>query len=807
MDAFLTDARGALRSLLRQPAFLLLATVTLGMGVGAATAIYSVVHAIVLAPLPYPDADRIVRVGKISDGRPGILSMSALDLADLQSRSRSFDALAASRPTSMTILGDGAPELLRVAMVSSELFAVLGTYPSPGGAWSSEMDEAGGDALVVLGHAIWQRRWRGDPNVVGRTVTLNGLPFTVAGVMPADFVPPEALGHRGVEAWIPLAFLDAESRSRRGDGFLQVAGRLRSGVTPESAAGELRDLGASISRDFPEPGERTFGLSSMHTETVGHVDERLAPLFGAVALLLVISCLNVANLLLVRGSEREQEMALRRAIGAGRTRLLRQLLAENAFVGLFGGLLGAGIASVGVEAVAAFGPAETPRLDEVVLSASVLGWSIALAVLTTLSFGLLPALRGSAQPPREGLAGAGGGRWYSAVRFQHALVVAEVSLSVVLIVAGALLATSFVRLRSVDLGFESDDRYVIAVGHPAAPADEVTRFFDELIERITALPGVTAVGGTVNLPLSGNTQMRRIRLAGIPMSDQDREQGGYPVNYQQVTSGYFRAMGIDILRGRGFERSDDAAAAPVAIVNEALARALVGAGDVIGRTFSFADDSVEARPHEIVGLVSDARQQRLGAPGEPELYLAASQHPSSRLEIVAHAPGSGTELLPLMREQLRALRPDLPVRRSTTMRDQVSQSVASPRFYSALIGTFAVLALVLALVGLYGVLARSVAQRTRELGIRVALGATGARVARSVVGRAMGLVLVGSAIGVGAALLTTRLLEALLFGITATDPATFVVAVAIVFATGGLATAVPATRAARADPITTLRRE
>jgi predicted permease len=806
LDGFVADARVAWRSLLRQPAFLLLAVGTLGMGVGSATTIYSAVYAILLAPLPYAEPGRIVRVGKISDGRAGILSMSALDLSDIQARNRSFEALAASRLTSMTIVDEGEPELLRVAMVSSELFQVLGASPPLGRAWSPEVDLPGGEAVAVLGHEVWQRRWGGAPEVIGRSVTLSGTPFTVVGVMPASFVPPEALGQRGVEVWIPLAFVDAESRRQRGSGFLQVLGRLHDDVTLEAAALELRELGASISRDFPEPGERTFGLSPLHAETIGPVGDRLIPLLGAVWLLLLIACVNVANLMLVRGSEREREMALRRVIGAGRARLVRQLLTESALLGVLGGVIGAAAASVGVHLFAAIAPADTPRLDEVVVDADVLWRSMVLSMLTTLLVGLLPALRQSV--PRKGLAGRGDGRRVGAMRLQNVLVVAEVSLSLVLVVAGGLLLGSFVRLHEVETGFEVDDAYVIAVSYPPdASADEVNAFFDDVLERFAGLPGVGAVGATVNLPLSGNTQMRRVQISDMAMSAEDREQGGYPVNYQQVTPDYFRAIGIEMRGGRPFQRTDVAAAPPVAIVNEALARVLVGGGEVLGRTFTFADDSAGARPHEIVGVVADARQQTLANPGEPELYLSTYQHPSNRLEIVARAPASQSGPLTAMREQIRAVRPDLPVRRSTAMRDYVSQSIANPRFYSMLIGTSAVLALGLALVGVYGVLAQSVAQRRRELGVRIALGATAASVARSVVGRGMGLAGIGATIGVGGALLATRLLETLLFGITATDPLTFVLAVATILVTAALASAVPAGRAARVDPMVSLKSE
>ena len=554
MDGFLQDARIALRSLARRPSFVLLAAGTIGLGVGSATTVYSVVRGVVLAPLPYDASDRLVRVGKISEGRAGILSISGLDLRDVQERSRSFEALAASRPTTMTLLGHDEPDLIPAAMVSAEFFDVMGVAPVVGRAWTPEADEPGGDALIVLGHDLWQRRWGGDPDLVGAAIDLNGTPFTVIGIMPADFVPPEALSQRGVEGWIPLAFLDPEARSRRENGFLQVIGRLRAGTTLQAADDELRALGAAISDDFPGPGERVFGLAPLHAETVGEIGGTMATLLGAAGLLLAIACVNVASLLLVRASERTGEMALRRAIGARRGRLVRHLFTESLILGLLGGLLGAAIAVAGVRAFAAFGPREIPRLAEIGVSARVLWSAFGLSLVTSLAFGLLPAVRGSRARLRQSLGSesGGGGRSIAEARVRDLLVITETSLSVLLVFAGGLLLNSLLRLGSVDPGFEPRNAAVISVAYPGgAPDREVIGFYDDVLARIAGLPGVDAAGATINLPLSDNGQMRRIRVPGMAMSVEDTEQGGYPVNYQQVTSDYFRAMGIAVRRAAG----------------------------------------------------------------------------------------------------------------------------------------------------------------------------------------------------------------------------------------------------------------
>jgi putative ABC transport system permease protein len=695
-------------------------------------------------------------------------------------------------------------------MVSAAFFQVLGAGPAVGRAWTAEADEPGGEAVIILGHDLWQGRWGGERALVGASITLNGASFTVIGIMPRGFVPPEALSQRGVEAWIPLAFVDPDARSQRGNGFLQIIGRLHAGVTLQAADDELRALGAAISSDFPGPGARAFGLSPLHAETVGRIGGTIVPLLGAVGLLLAIACVNVANLLLIRASERGREMSLRRAIGARRTRLLRQLMTESLILGVLGGLLGAAVAAAGVQAFAAFGPGEVPRLAEIEVSGRILGYAVGISLLTSLVFGLLPALRGSRAGPRQGL-GSGstaGGRSIWEARVRDLLVMAETSLSVVLVVAGGLLFNSFLRLGSVDPGFEPQNAEVISVAYPGdASAEEVTTFYDDVLAGIAGLPGVGAVGATVNLPLSGNGQMRRIHVPGIAISAQDAELGGYPVNYQQVTPDYFRAMGILLRGGRVFEHTDDEAAPPVAVVNEALARALVGEGDAVGRRFTFGHEAAGAEPHEIIGVVADTRQQQLEMPGEPELYLSFHQSPTGRMDIVARASGSGPGLLAAMREQLWIVRPDLPVRRSAEMSDLVAQSIADHRFYTLLIGTFAALALTLALVGVYGTLAFSVSQRRSELGVRVALGATGSSVLRMVLRHGMTTVSIGVTVGLVAALLTTRVLESLLFGITPTDPLTLAVGLTAVLAAAAAACVVPARRAARLDPMASLRRE
>lgn len=809
MTGMLQEVRLTVRGLFRRPAFAALVLGTLALGVGSATAVSSVVDDVLLAPLPYASPDRIVRVGKISSGRPGVLSVSALDLRDLQERNHSFEALAASRPASMTLSGDGAPELLRVAMVSSSFFGILGQGPVLGRTWDGENDQPDGAPVVVLGNGLWQRRWGGDPALIGRTATLDGTAYTVIGILPPGFVPPEALNQRGTDAWIPLAGLDPTARANRRDGFLQVIGKLRPDATQESATEELTALGARISNDHPGPGPRTFGLSPLQAETVGDIGTTLLPMLAAVSLLLAIACINIANLLVMRANERSGEFALRKCIGAGRARLTRQLMTEGVLLGLLGGLLGAPVAAAGVKTFAVLGPRELPRLSEVSVDGRVFFVALAISLATSLLFSLLPALAGARADLAGALARGGRGRSgsRSGARVRELLVVAQTALAIVLTISGGLLLNSLVRAGRVDLGFSPEGVGVVSVTYRRSETDEeLVGFFDDVLTRVSAIPGVRAAGATSTLPLSGRDQLR-INAPGLRLDADDQERGGLSVNYEVVTPGYFDAIGIAGRRGRTFTRADDAGAPRVAVVNERLAHVLAEDGDPTGFFVTLGDDPDGQRPIEIVGVVADTRQERIEVAGAEEIFFPLRQRPTARMEIAARGGGPGAALLPAMRARVWAVRPDLPIRRSLDMTSFVARSLSDRRFFALLLGAFAILALTLTVVGVYGTLAYAVAQRRRELGIRLAIGATGTSVMRAVLVRSIKMLSVGTAIGVAAALISTRLIASLLFGVTATDPWTVGVAAFAVLGAGLAATMVPATRAARVDPAVSLRIE
>lgn len=802
METLFSDARLAIRSFSRAPAFLALTIATLGVGIGFATTVFSVIDGVLLAPLPYADAEQIVTVGKLSDSGDRIYALSAPDATDLRLRSQSFDAMAVSASTTVTLRADGEPEILDSALVSSGFFDVLGVAPMLGRSFSAAEDEPGSTPVAVLGHGLWQRRWGGDPSILGKPITFGETAFVVVGIMPPDFVPPEALGQRGNEVWIPLSLAGPDTLSDRRNGWLRGIGRLREGVTLQAGQSELLALGASLSEEFPGPGTRRFGGFPLHRATIGDIANKLLPLFGAVALLLLIACANVANLLLVRAGGRRRELALRAALGAGRGRIARQLLTESTILGLLGGCFGVAIALVGVRTFVAISPGDIPRLAEVTVNGTVLAFAACISVVTSLLFGMAPVLRSSTSLVnrlKDGTQGSGAA--HKQLRLRNGLVVAETAIAIVLVIGAGLLINSFLRLQSVDSGFDAKNAYVLGVSAPAADdPGEITAFYQDLMTRFGALPGVTAVGVTGNLPLSGRYAMQRLTAAG------DRTLDDTSVYYQFASAEFFRAMGINLRRGRVFDATDRPDSPPVAVINEAMARDLFGEQEALGKRFQAFDGEAETW-FEIVGVVANVRTLDLAQAAVPEMYLSFSQSPRRRMDIVVRTAEPVPAMLSVMREQMRSLWPELPIRRSVRMEDFVAGSITAPRFYTVVLGSFAGVALLLALVGIYGTLAYVVSQQTHELGVRMALGATGSSVRGMVLGRGLRLVALGIVLGIGGALLATRALESFVFGITPTDGATMALGATTVLVTALAASFIPAWRATKLDPIAVLRNE
>ncbi|MBW3534014.1 MAG: ABC transporter permease [Gemmatimonadetes bacterium] len=798
------DLRYALRSFRRHPGFFLAAVATLALGVGAGTAVFSVVDAVVLRPLPYPEADRLVVVGTTDGESDRTFSSSPVDVRDWAERSRTLEALAASRLERRVLRGVGEPEEVLGAGVSAAWFDVLGVRPALGRAFTEAEDRPGVEGVAVLSHGFWTRRFGGDLGVLGRTLRLDGEPFTVVGVMGPGFHPPEAISHGDVEVWYPIQRVQ-DDLTERANFFVQALGRLAPDASLEAARDELRTIGESLSAETPEAGLRWPVPDPMRQSTVGEVGPRLLVLGGAVGLLLLIACANVANLFLLRASERSREMAVRCALGAARGRLARQLLTESLLLSAAAALLALGLAEAAVRSFRAFGPGDLPRLGEVAVDYRVLAFGLALALATGVVFGLLPAGEATKPGPagalRESGPGAGGGR----SRLRGALVVAQTAVALVLLVGSGLLVHSFVRLVRVDPGFDARGVawMTVRVDGSEYPTDEERiAFFGALHRDVAGLPGVERAGGTNILPLGRSRNMTWMTPEGMELGPDEEPP---VVSWHQVLPGTFEALGIPLRRGRAFTPADDAEARRVMLVNESLARTFWPGQDPLGRRVALGNEGENWTT--VIGVVGDVRQQGLASEPEPEFYMPFLAGPRTAIHLVVRTPGDPAALLEPMKAQVHALDPSLPVDEYGTLPGHVRASITEPRFYTGLLTAFAGLALLLAMVGVYGTTAYAVEQRTHEVGVRMALGARSQDVVALVVRRGALLTALGLGLGLGAALVATRVLESFVFGVSATDPATLAVVTAGLGALGLLAAWIPARRAARLDPARTLRSE
>lgn len=799
------DVMHAVRSHGRSPGFLAAALLTLALGIGATTTIYSVVDGVLLKPLPYRSPERLVQVGATYAGYGGLASLSPPTFFDLRDRSRSFEHLAASRLEWLTVVGAGEPERVFAAGVSAEFFSLLGVEASSGRLFSPTDDRSGAARTAVLRHGFWQRRWGGAPGVVGQTVTFDDEAYTVIGILPPGFQPPAAIHQGDVQVWFPLSFVD-DPLDQRGVAFLQVIGRLADGESATSATAELETIRSALARIHPATMEFGIEARSLRERTVGDSGNALFLLFGAAALLLLIACGNVAALFLVRGASRARELAIRGALGAGGARIARQLLTESVLVALAGGALGVILSMAGVRAFVALSPGDVPRLAEVGVDLRVLAFAIAVSVATGLFFGASPAIRGGRHDLRSAMGGReGGAGGVEGTRLRSALVVGEMALALVLLAGAGLLVNSFVRLARVDPGFRPENVVRLEVALPSRYDSPERRigFHRELVERVATLPGVRSAGAVDNVPMGGNSANRSVLIEGRPPAAGERPpQAGFI----SVLPGYFETVGIPLLRGRAFDATDDADGPPVLVVNQTMARRFWPDGGAVGGRLRFSDDP-DAPVWSVVGVVADIKQYGLDRSVEPEFFMPMPQSPRPRMNVVARADTDPVALLDLMRRTVWSMDPALPIGRAGTLREQIAESVIEPRFYAALLSAFAATALVLAFVGLYGVMRYAVELRRREFGIRLALGAERAAVRRMVVRRGMLLALAGLAIGLPGALAASRLLESFIFDVTPTDPATFAAVAALLTAAALLGSYLPARRASRVDPMRTLREE
>lgn len=806
MGTIVQDVAFAAKTFPRRPGFTLATVGTLALGIAGATTMFSVLDGVVLRPLPYADAGRLVQVGTRFPGWDGLGSVSPAELHAWRQGLETMQ-VAGSRLQALTLVSDGEPEILDGAGVSGSFFGILGVRAERGRLLGPADDRPGADPVAVLTHGTWVRRWGADPAAVGRRLVLDGVAFTVVGVLPPNYVPPEAIHHGGVDVYFPLQHVaDDMSPTVLDFSFLQAVGRVEPGVGIDAARSELQALQTELLRaGGVDPEQRGAGAVALHERTVGDFGRTLVPFLGAVGLLLLVACANVANLSLVRATERGREMAVRVALGAGRGRLVRQLLTESLLTAAAASAAGAALAWGTVAAFRRFAPSELPRAAEVTVDPRVLLFALGLAVLTGLLVGMAPVLHALGSPDGLALRDRTGGTARGG-RLRSGLVVTEVALALVLFVGAGLLANSFVRLVSTDLGFEPEGVAWMTVapeGERWETPEGRVQLVRALHRRLSAHPGVVAVGGTSNLPISGNQSVRNVTVEGF-QADADAPDN---VSYSRVLPGFFEAAGIEVLGGRTFTWSDDEQAPPAVVVNEATARRYWPGGSALGGRVRFGGAGSEAPWMEVVGIVADARQLRPGEPPAPELYVPFAAERAGLQTLVVRTDGDAAALIEPLRMALRAEAPALPVYRSGTMDQVLRDAVVRPRFYTLVLGAFAGVSLLLAVMGVYGTMAYAVRQRTRELGVRMALGAGRGAVRAMVLRRGLGLTLAGLALGVGLSLGSTRVLEDLMYGVTPTDPATIAGAALALAVAAALAAWVPAVRATRVDPTEALRAE
>ncbi len=808
MGSLLSDVRYGLRTLLKSPGFTVVAVLALALGVGANTAIFSVVNTVLLQPLPFADSGQIVII-KGRDEKQGTTydEHSYPNFLDLRNQAQGFANVVAYSGATLFMTGGGEPERVRGLVASADLFPLLGVQPAVGRVYTREEDQPGQKRMIVLSHELWQRRFSGDPQIIGQDIALGSNAATVTGVMPPGFKFP--VGSQA-ECWMALGpTLSANSVQGRGAVYLDMAARLKPGVTLAQGQVEAATIAQRLAGQYPRTNaNQSLALVPMHENLVGNLRPALLVLLGAVGLVLLIACANVANLLLVRASGRQKEIAVRSALGASRWRIVRQLLIESLLLALAGGALGLLFAVWGVEALVAASPADIPRVGEVGLEARVLGFTVAVTLLTGIVFGLVPAWQASKADLNESLKEGGRGSTEGAGRnrLRGALVVAEVALSLVLLVGAGLLIQSFWNLLNVSPGFEPRRVLaadVVTLNQKYPEAAQQANFFREVLDGVAALPGVEAVGAIYPLPFGGSFEAYTFQIEGRPPAAPNEA----PVaDFRVVTSDYFRAMSIPLARGRAFDERDGKDAPPVVIINESFARQHFAGEDPLGKRITFGSSGNPTR--EIVGVVGDVRHAGLDEATNPEYYVSYLQNPISRMTVVTRAASSDpAALAPSIRGAIRQVNSGQPVYNVRTMDQLLAQSLARRRFNMILLGVFAGLALALAAIGLYGVMSYTVAQRTHEIGIRLALGAQKGDVLRLVVGQGLLLAVVGVGLGLAVAFAATRLLATLLYGVSATSVTVFASVSLLLLLVALLACYVPARRATRVDPMIALRYE
>ncbi|HKS29939.1 MAG TPA: ABC transporter permease [Pyrinomonadaceae bacterium] len=808
MGTLWQDIRFSLRLMAKKPGFTFIGVLALALGIGANTAIFSVVQAVLLSPLPYRQSERLVWIWETnpsSDIKEEPASMPNFN--DWRTQSQSFEEMAGFTNTAVTLTGDGEPERVRAGLITAGFFSTLGTQPMMGRSFTPEENGEKGARVLILSHGLWQRRFGSNPQVVGQTVTIAGNPYQIVGVMPQDFKDPLPVQRNPSEMWIPLA-MSFEPNLRRSD-FLKVVARLKPGVTIEQARAEMKTITSRLEQQYPDTnaGWSTLVIP-LQERIVGDVRPALWVIVGVVGFLLLIACANVANLLLARSAARQQEIAVRRALGAGRLRLVRQFLTESVMLALAGGVMGALLAMWGVELLTRLGPRDIPRLDEVRLNWMVLAFTLGVSVLTGVIFGLIPALHATNPDLTESLkeGGRSSTEGRRGARLRSALVVAEIAIALVMLVGAGLMVKSFMRLQSVDPGFKPDRILAVDLSLPSTKYKEQAQqlaFWEQFMNRVSQLPGVERVAAANAIPFTGGSILA-FSVEGRPPLPPGSDTPD--AEHRVVTPGYFDAMNISLVRGSAFTAQHNSSAPAVTLISETMARKYFPNEDPIGKRINLGDP--EKSPWlTIIGIVKDVRQDALDKEPYPQMYVPHAQLTSRAMTLLVRTSNSPSSLVPAIRSELANMDKDQPLYNVRTVEQVMSESISRQRFSMLLIAIFAGVGLVLASVGIYGVMSYTVAQRTHEIGVRMALGASARDVLRMVVGQGMLLAATGTVLGLGAAFLLSRFISSLLFNVSAADPLTYVLLSLLLISVALVACLIPALRATRVDPMVALRYE
>ena len=795
------EFRFSLRSLLKRPGFTAIVLLALALGIGANTAIFSLVNAVILQPLPYRDPDRLISVyGTRNRSTQG--SVGPTDFLDYRSQNKTFEQFAASGSMMlpMNLTGSGEPERLNASIITGNYFDTFGVRPALGRGFSLENEKTGQDHVTVLSHAFWQTRFGGDPNIVNKTINLDGKAYEVLGVMPAEVVLPQP-----AQLWVPINFDADPEMKMRNARFLRGIGRLKEGVTLDQAQTDTDLIAAQLEQQYPDSNTGwSLRLIPLREILVGGSRTMLFILFGAVGFVLLIACANVANLLLVRAAARQKEIAMRTALGASRLRIIRQMITESLLLAIFGGALGALLAVAGVKLLVSLGEDNIPRTANVKIDATVLAFTLLISLATGLLFGLAPAIRTMKENLVDALKDGirGGSEATVKNRTRSLLVVFESAIAVMLLIAAGLLIRSLVALQNVDPGFDPNNVLTLRVDLPRQKyntPEKASNFFEQLETRVAGLPGVEAVGLITDLPLSGEARDMPYRVEGRPATSDIAF-----VDFRRVNKNYFSAMRIPLRRGRNFTEQEVRQSDKAIVVSQAFVDSVFPNEDALGKRLIIWS-GIRNEPYEIIGIVGDTRYQSLQ--GEPSATMYVPTRELLFVNLVIRTQGDPLSLVGGVRKEVNALDPDQPIAAIRPMTEWVAMSAAGARYRTTLLGLFALLAMILAATGIYGVMSYSVAQRTQEIGVRMALGARPLDVLKLVVRQGMMLALIGVIVGLAGALALTRVMSSLLFGVTERDPITFVAVAALLIVVAFISCFVPAHRATRVDPLIALRCE